>query len=88
MKNARTWDASFPMESIFSNGVRVVTFRRSRREFESAAIFRDKLLNLLPAEDPIHAERLHRLLASTWGTASEGNLLDESQDAPRLRSRR
>jgi hypothetical protein len=73
---------SFPIETSFPNGVRVVTCRRSQRAFESAAIFRGKLLNLLSAEDPIHAERLHELLASTWGSASESNLLDESEGAP------
>ena len=75
---------NFPVETSFPNGVRVVTCRRSQRAFESAAIFRGKLLNLLPAEDPIHAGQLHKLLAQAWGSASESNLLDESQDAPRM----
>jgi len=73
---------SFPIESVTRSGVRVVTVQRSPAAFETAAVFRGKLLNLLHAENALRAGRLHRLLAEAWGSASEGNLLDEASDAP------
>lgn len=75
---------TFPIETTTDNGVRVITCRRSPRDFETAAVFEGKLLTLLVAPNPIQAGKLHRLLMQTWGAASKSNLLDESQDAARF----
>jgi ribosome biogenesis protein Tsr3 len=75
---------TFHIETTAQNGVRVITCRRSQHEFETAAIFRGRLLNLLTAPNPIHAGKMHRLLFEAWSKASEANLLDESQNAARF----
>lgn len=75
---------AFPIESKLPNGVHVFTCRITASEYKTGAIFRGRLLNLLLAASPVRAGRQHRLLAEAWSKATEGNLLDESQDAPPL----
>lgn len=68
---------ALPIETKFKNGVRIVTFKKAQREFESAAIFQRRLLSLLIAATPMHARKQHAILAEAWGLVSESNLHDE-----------
>ena len=77
----KTPESEFPVETFLPTGVRILTYRRAPESFDTAAVFRGKLLNLLTSKSPIQAGRMHRLLVESWGAASEGNLIDDA-DAP------
>jgi len=60
----------FPIETKLKNGIRIVTYKKAHREFESAAIFDKKLLNLRVMTTPIEASKHHDLLVKTWEAAA------------------
>ena len=71
--------------NFFDNGVVVTTSWQARvGRFRVRAVWHGRVLNEFTRYGEKAARAAHELLASTWGIASDGNLRDEAQDAPRV----
>jgi hypothetical protein len=76
---------TLPFTTAAPNGVRVMTrYDGEAAEYETLAVWRDKVLSTGRRGSAFFAGQLHELLVSAWGSASEGNLIDEAADAPRF----